>query len=119
MILSIRLDLGPKFDVSDDEDEDEFDENEQTKNCEFYLDFIITHSNEVSIQESIQGYVQRDDPLLVVKHICCDLYLLDGDPPQKEFLQLQLLKHGKKTILHSYHLRLLQIRGEFSPPWRE
>ena len=52
-----RLDLGPKFYLSDDEQENEFDKHEQTKNCEFCLDFVITHSNKVSIQGSIQGYV--------------------------------------------------------------
>ena len=72
-----RLDLGSKFDLSDDEDEDEFGEHEQTKNYEFCPDFFITHSNEVSIQESIQGYMKRDVSLLMVKHVCCDLYLLD------------------------------------------
>ena len=83
------MDLGPKFDLSDDEDE--FDEHEQTKNCEFYPNFVITHSNEVFILESIQGYVQRDVPLLVVKHVCCDLYCLDEDPLQKKFVQVQAL----------------------------
>ena len=46
-----RLDLGTKFDLS--EDEDEFDEHEQNKNCEFCPYFVLTHSNKVSIQESI------------------------------------------------------------------
>ena len=44
-----RLDLGLRFDLIDAEDEDEFDECEQNKNCEFCPDFVITHSNGVSI----------------------------------------------------------------------
>ena len=105
------MDLGPKFDLSDDEDEDEFDEDEQTKNCEFCPDFVLTHSNEVSIQEYIQEYVPGVVPLFVVKHVCRFLYLFDENPTQKKFAKFQVLEHWKKTILHSYHLRLLQIRG--------
>ena len=82
-----RLNLGPKFDLSDDEDEIEFDEHEQTKNCEFCPDFVITHSNEVSIQESIQEYAQGDVQLFVVKHVCCDPYLTDEDPSHKRVLR--------------------------------
>ena len=39
------------------------------------------------------------------------IYLFDENLTQKKFVQLQLLRRGKKTILHSYHLRLLQIWG--------
>ena len=51
------MDLGPKFDFSDDEDECEFDEQEQTKIFGSCLDFVITYSNKIYIQESIQEYV--------------------------------------------------------------
>ena len=76
-------------------------------------------------------------PLFVVQHDYCDPYLLDKNPSHKKglkfhnnefeaakvilfanindhssikFAQLQVLKHWKKTILHSYYLKLLQIR---------
>ena len=66
-----RLDLGLKFDVSDVEDEDEFDKCEQNKYFESCPNFILSdkevnneklkilfiHSNEESIQESIQEYL--------------------------------------------------------------
>ena len=59
------MDLGLKFDLSDAENEDEFNECEQNKNCESCPNFILsdeeineeklkslfTHSNEESIQE--------------------------------------------------------------------
>ena len=75
-----RLDFGPKFDLSDVEDKDEFDELEKIKKFESCRDFILfdevvnneelkilsTHSNEVSIQEFIQEYLQGDVPLWVV-----------------------------------------------------
>ena len=75
----------------------------------------------------------------MVKHVYCDPYLPDEDPSYKKvlrfldiefvdsgvilfgnindqssikFAQLQRLKCWKKMILHSYHLKLLQIRGQ-------
>ena len=73
------MDLGPKFDLSDVEDEDKFDECEQNKNYESCSDLILideevndeklkslfTHSK----RESIQEYLQSDDPLFVVQHL--------------------------------------------------
>ena len=91
------MDLGPKFKLNDDEDEDEFDEHEQNNNCGLCPDFVLTHSNEASIQEYIQG----DVPLFVVKPVCRVPYLFDGNPTQKKFVQLQFLERGKKTIIHS------------------
>ena len=81
-----RLDPRLRFDLSDAKNEDEYEQNKNW--C-----------------------VQRDGPLLVAKHVCCDLYLIDEDQPHEELVQLQVLEHGKKTIIHSYHLRLLQLRG--------
>ena len=82
--------FGPKFSLSDAEDEDEFDEHEQIKIFESCPDFVLrdeevnneklksifTHSNEVFIQEYLQGNVL----LFVVQHVYRDPYLLDEDP---------------------------------------
>ena len=86
--------FGMKFDLSDVKDENEFDKHEQTRNfesCPYFLlsdekvnneklKILFTHSNEVSIQESIQEYLQGDVPLFVVQHVYRDPYLLDEDP---------------------------------------
>ena len=67
------MDFGPKFDLSDVEDEDEFGEHKKTKKFESCRDFVLidkevnnevlkilsTHSNEVSIQSSIQESIQK------------------------------------------------------------
>ena len=130
------MDLGPKFNLSDDEDEDEdeFDECEQTKNLESRPDFVL--SDEEVNNESVQEYLPKDVPIFVVKHVYRDLYLPNEDPSHKKvlrffdiefvdggvilfgyindqssikFAQLQRLECWKKIILHSYHLKLLQI----------
>ena len=109
-----RLDLGPKFDLSDDEDEDEFDEQEQTKIFRSCLDFVLRDE-------------EGDVPLFMVQHVYRDPYLFDEDLSHKEvveffsiefeanevllFAQFQVLEGWINIILHSYHLRLLQIRG--------
>ena len=71
-----------------------------------------------------------DGPLFVVQYVYRDLYLFDEDPSHKEVVkffsiefeadevillaQFQVLKRWKKTILHSYHLKLLQIQRRIS-----
>ena len=58
--------------MSDAEDEGEFGECEQTKNCESCPDFVLSYE-EVNI-ESVQSYLQKDVPVFVVKHVYRDLY---------------------------------------------
>ena len=50
-----RSDLGPKFDLSDVEDEDKFDEYEQNKNCEFCPDFVIPSNARIYSRVCAEG----------------------------------------------------------------
>ena len=75
------------------------------------LKILSPQLNEVSIQESIQEYLQEDVPILIVRHAYHDPCLFDEDLSQEKILKFHNIEFLSAQMLEEDYYLFLSLKA--------